>query len=930
MKYLFIQSLVLLSVAICRPSSAALQIENAGVTNISYTTANLNALLVSTNATNPVITFFYGFSDGLTNPSVWSCSNVYGAAGTGLVSVAVSNLTPASLYYYRAYATETTNSAWASGSSNFVTRAGAPVVSNPPPEYGRAVMATSTGYILFPTNPAVFNFTIGGVTRTNWPEHGTGDVSTWSFYPATQTVDIAGQGIKFGGVTRTNWPVDATEVAGSNAALGIRVGALEDTVSNLQDATSNNLAPNWSGHSATQAVDFPFGLKLGGATRTNWPSVDASEWSVYQASQDVDISGFILYNVGGLELGGVYRATWPSDPTNWATVLPTTNIDLNGRVISNGTFAGTIPALANYAPIIHGHTNYMTNAATWSAHDAAQTVNMANHGLANVGFMSLGGVTRTTWPLGADEYWVTNLLVSGSNLDFGFLTNASMLGIWTNRNITVCGKDSWSSTNGLFWVAFNTNANANPAPDVWQLSWAHGGCNYFLYYNTNAVPTGSFLAATSYVTGTPVVAVSLALGYGVHVSDNDAASWRQAAADASYSTSQIPNIQSQISTNASNLVTHIADTNNPHSVTPGQIGAANTGAVYTVQTNLDAHIANTNNPHGVTAAQIGAVSTNQVITWIKISSVLTNLNIVGATGAPIPNITGVYTQVEDYYGLPAWSNSLNGYLSKMGGLGLDARTICTNNAVNGDSPVWYRGAGIYSPTGIYHVALSATGDLVVSYSYVTNTAIFTLGPDPTNSLFELKRNGILLGSFDSNGNFYAPSIQLGTNPPITNWPAGPAGTGTVATVGTYPVFKLDIGNVDGNWTDFEIKATTNNFATLLYYFKSWTAQSGTNTDTNAYVYFTDDYVSDVRQWWKKTNNIPVSAHLASTNSVVDSVCFYPSHDCAWSNWMYATNTHLIWSWVRVDDLGFQNNLTGTKQHWNAIRPEAWEVERTVP
>src|ERR1035437_9451096 len=112
-------------------ASAALSLENAGVTNISYTTANITATLISTNGTNPVITVFYGFSDGLTNPAGWTYSNVYGSAGTGLISVAVSNLTLASLYYYRFQAVETitntTNSAWSSGSSNWITLAGLPI-----------------------------------------------------------------------------------------------------------------------------------------------------------------------------------------------------------------------------------------------------------------------------------------------------------------------------------------------------------------------------------------------------------------------------------------------------------------------------------------------------------------------------------------------------------------------------------------------------------------------------------------------------------------------------------------------------------------------------------------------------------------------------------------------------------------------------------
>lgn len=124
-------SIILLASALCRPAFAALQVENSAVTNITRTTANIDVTLFSSDTTNPVITVFYGMSDGLTNAGDWSCSNVYGVASiTGLVTMVVSNLTPASLCYYRALASETTtnatNVAWSSGSSNWVTVAGGP------------------------------------------------------------------------------------------------------------------------------------------------------------------------------------------------------------------------------------------------------------------------------------------------------------------------------------------------------------------------------------------------------------------------------------------------------------------------------------------------------------------------------------------------------------------------------------------------------------------------------------------------------------------------------------------------------------------------------------------------------------------------------------------------------------------------------------
>jgi hypothetical protein len=182
---------------------------------------------------------------------------------------------------------------------------------------------------------------------------------------------------------------------------------------------------------------------------------------------------------------------------------------------------------------------------------------------------------------------------------------------------------------------------------------------------------------------------------------------------------------------------------------------------------------------------------------------------------------------------------------------------------------------------------------------------------------------------------------LGTLPCFGGWILDgrriTAGGGTpgamVAIQGTYPVFRLDLGLVDGNWTDFEIKASTNNFASMVYYYKSWTpTQEAAWSDPDSLTYFTDDYSADVRAWRCQTEGVPISAHLVDLKSVVQWVYFYPSHECAvdWRAWMSATNSSLVWSFVRVDDVGFEMNADGTKQRWNPIRPDSWDAERTVP
>ena len=162
------------------------------------------------------------------------------------------------------------------------------------------------------------------------------------------------------------------------------------------------------------------------------------------------------------------------------------------------------------------------------------------------------------------------------------------------------------------------------------------------------------------------------------------------------------------------------------------------------------------------------------------------------------------------------------------------------------------------------------------------------------------------------------------------WELGSHAGFLTADPSPYPVFRIPLGE---HWTDFEIKASTNNFAgpdALVYYYQSWTAeQHPANPDSDALVYFTDDYAADVRAWALKTNGVSVSSMLSHSNAVVGAVYFYPSRSCA-CPWMRRDNTNLVWSYLRVDDAGYEKNFDGTRTRWHPIRPASWEAGRTAP
>jgi len=145
---------------------------------------------------------------------------------------------------------------------------------------------------------------------------------------------------------------------------------------------------------------------------------------------------------------------------------------------------------------------------------------------------------------------------------------------------------------------------------------------------------------------------------------------------------------------------------------------------------------------------------------------------------------------------------------------------------------------------------------------------------------------------------------------------------------TYPVLVLPLG---GPWTDFELKASTNNFTNLCYYVMS----SGTNaftTDSNVWVYFTDDYSGDPRQWQQSAAATAIGLQLMeAANSEVEFAVVLPSHCmCCWPQWMSRANDRLVWSFVRYDSIGMEMNATGTKSHWNPVVPVEWRKARTAP
>jgi len=142
----------------------------------------------------------------------------------------------------------------------------------------------------------------------------------------------------------------------------------------------------------------------------------------------------------------------------------------------------------------------------------------------------------------------------------------------------------------------------------------------------------------------------------------------------------------------------------------------------------------------------------------------------------------------------------------------------------------------------------------------------------------------------------------------------------------YPRFVLPLG---GSWTDFELKMSTNNFATVCYWIKS-TGATGVADDSDPDIYWCDDYAADGRAWVKSLLYTPISTQLANPLTEIEQVIVYPSRCCSVDPdvWMLPSREHLIAVYCRVGGTGAEKNASGTAVHWIPVVP-VWLTERPV-
>ena len=148
-------------------------IVNRAASNLTLTSAVLNADVTTTGNAVPSVTFYYGTTDGGNVPGAWS-NTVSAGSGAGKVSAAISGLTTGLTYYFRSAATNSAGTTWSPATTTFHTDLiTAPRVRTLPATHVRSTMATLSGEVTSSGNdvPSVvlyWGLTDGGTTPAAW------------------------------------------------------------------------------------------------------------------------------------------------------------------------------------------------------------------------------------------------------------------------------------------------------------------------------------------------------------------------------------------------------------------------------------------------------------------------------------------------------------------------------------------------------------------------------------------------------------------------------------------------------------------------------------------------------------------------------------------------------------------------------------------
>ncbi|MFT5853324.1 MAG: hypothetical protein ACI8XO_000565 [Verrucomicrobiales bacterium] len=202
---------------------------NSGATGITPTGATIGGEVTENGGGSPAVTLYWGDNDGGTTVGNWDNAILFGGQA-GTFSTGISGLTPATTYYFRAFASNAAGDDWANSTATFST--GAP-----------------------PNPPTVVNNAASGVTFTEADLNGT--VTGTGGESPNVTIYF---GDNDGGTTPGSWDDSIAIGAQSGAFSNTRIALTHNTTYHFRAFAQNSGGSNWAPSTAsfsTQAFSLP-------------------------------------------------------------------------------------------------------------------------------------------------------------------------------------------------------------------------------------------------------------------------------------------------------------------------------------------------------------------------------------------------------------------------------------------------------------------------------------------------------------------------------------------------------------------------------------------------------------------------------------------------------------------------------------------------
>ena len=424
-------------------SPLAATVSTGSATQIAATSATLGANVTATGGEPPVVTIYYGTTDGGTTAANWRGSVSLGAID-GAGSASVSGLSTSTTYHFRAFALNAGGGAWAANTSTFAT------------------LTTSAAQVV--------NDTPTGITGTTATLRG--EVTNDGNAPPNITIFY---GTSDGGTNPAAWAQSAT--------IGVQSGEFTRFVSGLTTNTGyffrcravNTIGTSWSPTSATftttalvnstpvineihyhpddDATLGPIPLEFIELHNPGDTAVDLTNWKLADAVTFTFPGGTTLAAGGYLVIA--------QDP---ATLLSKYAVTALGPWVGKLSNTGETIELRDAANIIKDTVSYQAG-FPWptSADGAGPSIELINPSLDN----DLGGSWRSSTSAGTVAATYIAPSAAGWKYKRGTAEASSPVDAW--RALSYDDSTGWTTASAAWGYGgnpayvFNTSINANNA-----------------------------------------------------------------------------------------------------------------------------------------------------------------------------------------------------------------------------------------------------------------------------------------------------------------------------------------------------------------------------------------------------------------------------------------------------------------------------------